>query len=167
MATSHPTLHMLCGRIAAGKSTLAAKLAQPKECVLVAEDDWLSTLYGDTMHSVADYVGSAQKLQRAMGPHIGALLDAGVSVVLDFQANTVEARRWMRAIVDRTGAAHVLHVLDVPEAECLARLQARNARGDHRFAVTEAQFRQISAHFAAPTPDEGFAIQWHDGSPDQ
>jgi len=78
----------------------------------------------------------------------------------------VELRRWMRDVLDRTGAAHVLRVLDVPEAECLRRLQARNAVGDHRFAVTDAKFRQFSAHFALPTSEVGFTIRLH-GSPDR
>ncbi|WP_299785771.1 ATP-binding protein [uncultured Marivita sp.] len=166
MASSHPTLHMLCGRIAAGKSTLAAELVQGQKTVLIPEDDWLGTLFGDEMHTVADYVRCAEKLRRIMARHVVALLNEGVSVVLDFPANTVESRGWMRDVLERTGAAHVLHVLDVPETECLARLQTRNARGEHRFAVTEAQFRQISAHFTLPIPEEGFAIRRH-GSPDR
>lgn len=90
-----------------------------------------------------------------------AVLNAGASVVLAFQANTVETRAWMRGLLDWTGAAHVLHALDVPEDACLERLRARNAAGSHPFAVTEAQFRQIARHFAPPTPDEGFKVRVH------
>lgn len=42
-----PTLHMICGKIAAGKSTLAARLAEADRTVLIAEDDWLGALYAD------------------------------------------------------------------------------------------------------------------------
>ena len=154
-------LHMLYGRIASGKSTLAARLAREHGAVLLAEDPWLSTLFGDRMSDIADYVECSRKLRAAMGPHVVALLEAGVPVVLDFPANTARQRSWMRAIIDATGAPHRLHVLDVPEEICLARLRARNASGDHPFAVTDEQFRMVNRHVAPPTADEGFDIVVH------
>lgn len=97
-----------------------------------------------------------------MAPHISSLLNAGVSIVLDFPANTVENRAWMRDILEATDASHQLHVLNPPDDLCLARLRQRNAQGDHPFAVTEEQFRRFSKHFVAPSPDEGFNIVLHD-----
>ena len=159
--TPGPTLHLICGRIAAGKSTLATNLGRRDGTVVIREDEWLAGLYGDRMSSIQDYLRCTALLRGVLGPHVATLLDAGLSVVLDFQANTVEARSWMRGILDRTGAAHVLHLLDVPEEVCLARLKARNAAGDHPFAVTEAQFHQISRHFVPPRPEEGFEVHVH------
>lgn len=51
-----PTLHLLCGKIASGKSTLSAKLAASPATVLVSEDRWLAVLYANEIHSVADYL---------------------------------------------------------------------------------------------------------------
>ncbi|MYM54170.1 AAA family ATPase [Thalassovita mangrovi] len=161
MSLTSPTLHMLCGKIAAGKSTLSSRLEGQDGTVLIAEDDWLNALFAEEMATAADYVRYAAKLRQAMGPHVAALLNAGVSVVLDFPANTVENRAWMRGILQATGAAHQLHVLDVPDEVCLARLRARNAQGDHPFAATEAQFRQFSKHYVAPSPEEGFDVVVH------
>lgn len=103
----------------------------------------------------------AGQFRAVVGPHVTDLLTAGVSVVLDFQANTVEARGWLRGLLMGTNAAHVLHLLDVPEEVCLARLRARNKEGLHPFAVTEDQFRQVSRHFVPPAPEEGFVIEVH------
>ena len=161
MSDTSPMLHMLCGKIASGKSTLAARLAEQDGTVLIAEDAWLNALYSDQMSSGPDYVRCAAKLQIAMGPHIASLLNAGVSVVLDFPANTVENRDWMRGILSATGAAHRLHVLATPDDVCLARLRERNARGEHAFAVTDEQFCRFSRHFVAPSPDEGFDLEVH------
>ena len=47
MSDLRPTLHFFCGKIAAGKSTLAAKLAEQEGTVLIAEDAWLAALYAD------------------------------------------------------------------------------------------------------------------------
>lgn len=162
MSSKSPTLHLLCGKIASGKSTLTARLGSLDATVVIAEDDWLNALYSDEMSSISDYVRCTSKLRQIMGPHVAALLNAGISVVLDFPANTVETRDWMRGILEQTNAAHQLHVLDVPDEVCMARLNARNAHGDHPFAVTEEQFRQISSHFRAPSPDEGFDIVLHE-----
>lgn len=159
---SQPTLHMMCGKIAAGKSTLAATLARADATVLIAEDGWLGALFADRMTTAADYVAFSTRLRRVMGPHVTELLNAGVSVVLDFPANTVETRAWLRGILDRSEAAHLLHVLCPPDAVCLERLRARNARGDHPFAVTEAQFERFARHFTMPAPEEGFTLVIHD-----
>ena len=161
MPSKSPILHLLCGKIASGKSTLAKELAQEDGAVIIAEDVWLHTLYSDQMTSIADYVRCSAKLRQAMGPHIASLLNTGTSVVLDFQANTVQARSWMRSILEQTHADHKLHILDVPDAVCLKRLAERNAAGNHQFAPTKEQFEQLSKHFVFPTYDEGFEIVIH------
>nr|WP_256583759.1 AAA family ATPase [Pseudomonas sp. GW460-12] len=40
-----PTLHLLCGKIAAGKSTLAKELVAEHAAILLSEDTWLAQLY--------------------------------------------------------------------------------------------------------------------------
>ena len=161
MLSVPPTLHLMCGKIASGKSTITAQLGNQDNTVVISEDDWLAALYADQMSSISDYVRCSSKLRKVMGDHVASLLNAGVSVVLDFPANTVETRDWMRGILEQTKASHQLHVLDVPDEVCLARLQARNNVGDHAFAATEEQFRQLSKHFVAPSQDEGFNIVMH------
>lgn len=161
MSSTTTTLHLLCGKIASGKSTLTAALSRAAGTVAIAEDDWLNGLYSEEMSSISDYMRCMSKYRKVIGPHIVSLLNEGISVVLDFQANTIESRDWMRSILEQTTAAHQLHVLDVPDEVCIARLHARNAQGDHPFAASEEQFRQISAHFVAPSSEEGFNIVLH------
>ncbi len=161
MSQTPPTLHMMCGKIASGKSTLTAELGRADATVVMAEDDWLNALYAEEMSSIADFSLCSTKLRSIIGPHVASLLNAGVSVVLDFQANTVESRRWMRGILDQTNATHKLHVLQVSDAICLQRLRLRNASGDHAFAPTPEQFVQFSKYYVAPTKDEGFEIVLH------
>ena len=161
MSLKSPTLHMMCGKIAAGKSTLAVRLGAENGALVLAEDDWLVALYADEMRDLADYVRCAAKLRAIMEPHVIALLQAGVSVVLDFPANTVGTRAWMRRVLAASGAEGRLHVLEVADAICLERLRVRNAGGDHPFAATEAQFHRMSAHFELPAADEGFVIERH------
>lgn len=162
MSETSAVLHMICGKIAAGKSTLAEELAQTPGVVRIAEDDWLGTLFADQMTTGADYLRCSAQLRTVMGPHVVALLRAGVSVVLDYPANTRDQRAWMRGLFEAAGVAHQLHVLDVPDEVCLARLRARNAEGAHAFAATEAQFHQFTKHLETPTDAEGFDLVIYD-----
>ncbi|MGC6387774.1 AAA family ATPase [Ewingella sp. S1.OA.A_B6] len=157
-APEKPTLHLLCGKIASGKSTLSAELSARPMTVLISEDQWLARLYAEEMHSVADYVRCSGKLRDAMAPHLIALLKAGISVVLDFPANTLANRQWMKGIADASGADNRLYFLNVSDEVCKARLHARNQNGEHDFAATDQQFDLITRYFVPPTEEEGFTI---------
>jgi len=149
---------MICGKAAAGKSTLAARLAEAPGTILISEDAWTSRLFKQEMQTVADYARYSRRLRDAMGPHIQALLKAGLSVVLDFPANTPANRQWMRGLFEAAGAAHRLHFLDVTDAVCKQRLHRRNVAGAHEFAVSDAEFDEITSYFVAPTAAEGFEM---------
>lgn len=153
------TLHMICGKIAAGKSTLAAELASRPTTILISEDAWLACLYKDEQKTIEDYVRNSRRLSAVMGDHIVALLQAGLSVVLDFPANTPASRQWMRNLFERAGVRHQLHFLDVPDDVCKIRLRARNAAGTHAFNATDAEFDLFTSYFVPPSADEGFDIE--------
>lgn len=162
VAAAQPaTLHMVCGKIGSGKSTLARQLAAEPGTVLVSEDSWLAGLYPGEMQSVADYVRCSTRLKGLMGAHVQALLGAGVSVVLDFPANTLEGRGWARSVFEKVGASHCLHFLDVPDEVCKQRLRARNAAGEHPFQASDEQFDLITSYFVAPSEQEGFDVVRH------
>ncbi|MEG1768238.1 MAG: ATP-binding protein [Comamonas sp.] len=161
LETPPAVLHMLCGKIASGKSTLARQLAEQPGTVRINEDDWLSRLYPNEILAIADYARCAARLRAAMAPHIEALLHCGVSVVLDFPANTPDTRSWARGVFERAGAAHRLHFLDIANSMCKARLRSRNASGEHPYETSDAQFDLITRHFVAPSADEGFVVVRH------
>lgn len=153
------TLHLVCGKIAAGKSTLCARLAEGPGTVLISEDFWTSRLFGDEMREVSDYLRVSARLRAAMGPHVADLLKAGVDVVLDFPGNTRATRAFWREAAEAAGAGHILHWLDVPDEICRARLRRRNAQGEHEFAgVTDAEFDLITRYLEPPTAEEGLTV---------
>ncbi|ANH76891.1 AAA domain protein [Ralstonia insidiosa] len=160
-ASTQVTLHLVCGKIGAGKSTLTQRLASAPATVLLSEDTWLAHLYPGEITSVADYARSARRLRGALTEHLCALLGAGLSVVLDFPANTLTSRAWMREVFERAGVAHQLHYLDVSDAVCKQRLHDRNAAGAHPFAPTDVEFEEITRYFVAPTAEEGFHVVRH------
>jgi predicted kinase len=155
-------LHLVCGKIAAGKSTLTQHIAARPHTVLISEDSWLSTLYAGEIRALDDYVRRSRQLRSVLASHVEALLLGGLSVVLDFPANTIGQRQWMKDIINRAGVAHELHYLDITDEVCRTRLRARNASGSHPFAPTDAEFDEINRHFTPPTDEEGFHVVRHE-----
>ncbi|MGX1496589.1 putative kinase [Labrenzia sp. MBR-25] len=162
-----PTLHLFCGKPASGKSTLADRYAERPGSILLREDLWLSGLYGDQMSTLADFVRCSSLLRKTITPHAVALLQSGLSVVVDFHANTKESRQWMLAIAEKAQCVHQLHYFDVPDEVCKARLHQRNLSGEHEFSVTEAEFDRIASHFQPPAEDEPLNLKIHHTAGDQ
>ena len=156
-----PTLHLFCGKIGSGKSTLAAQFGAEASTVLIREDQLLANLYPGEIVTIEDYARCSGRLRRTIGPHIVELLRNGVSVALDFQANTTAVRGWMRHLINEANCSHQLHLLQTPDPICRERLAARNASGSHEYQVSEADFDLFSSYFVAPGQDEGFNLVHH------
>ncbi|BEM56978.1 cell division protein ZipA [Serratia marcescens] len=158
MKTYPAVLHLMCGKAGAGKSTLAQRLAQQPQTLLLSEDAWLATLYEQEMASLQDYARCSDRLRRALGGHLVQLLRGGWSVALDFPMNTPDRRRWAKALAEEAGVAHCLHFLDVSHAQCLSRITLRNARGEHPFTLSEAEFERLAQYFVPPAEEEGMTV---------
>ena len=157
-----PTLHFFCGKAGAGKTTVAARLAEDHDAILISEDVWMVRLFGNEMKTFDDYIEFSGRLKAAVGPHVVDLLRAGHDVVLDFQANTRSGRRWFRSLFEQAGSAHVLHFVSASDEACLARIARRNVErpeGSHH--LTEQDFLHISSFFQAPEDNEGFNVEVH------
>lgn len=157
---SAATLHFFCGKAGAGKSTKAKTIASSSSAILLSEDVWLQRLYGDQIHVFDDYIRCSQRLNTVVTPLVVDLLNAGLTVVMDFQANTFRRRAWLRSLFEQAQAEHVLHFLQTPDSECLARIQARNKEMPEGAShLTEAGYWHVTSYFQPPEEVEGFNIQ--------
>jgi predicted kinase len=156
-------LHLLMGKIAAGKSTLSRELAAEPSTIVLSEDTWLARLFPGEVETADAYFRYAPRIRPVVGPLVGDLLRAGLSVAMDFPANTMADRDWLKSLGDAAGARIVLHWLDVSDAICLARLARRNAAGAHEFRPTVESFHRLAALIDPPTPDEGLEIDYLPG----
>ena len=159
-------LHLFCGRIAAGKSTLARKLARRHNAILISEDEWLAKLYPDQINSFKDYIECSQRLQTLLAPHCVELLQQGSHVVFDFPANTPRSRERLRSIINQSGARHLLHYLTTSPELCRAQLAQRMEQEAEQNGVKQQaspialnEFDAINRLFVPPAVEEGFNVE--------
>ncbi|PSB28659.1 AAA family ATPase [Stenomitos frigidus] len=152
-------LHFFCGKMAAGKSTRAKRLAEEVGGVLLVEDELLSQLYPEEIVDLATYVKYSQRLKGAIANHIRALLAAGMPVVLDFPGNTLNQRKWFKELFESVGVPHRLHYLEVSDEVCKRQLRERSKGKVEGAAFTsDVEFDAITKYFQPPTDEEGFHI---------
>jgi predicted kinase len=163
MATT-AVLYFTCGKMGAGKSTLARAIAGDNSSLLISEDDLLRDLYPNDVVDLASYVSCAGRVRQALRGHISTLLRRGMSVVLDFPANTVSQRVWFRELIEQSGAAHELHLLLVPDNVCKRQLKERALAKPSDPLQDGATFDLLSGYFVEPTPEESFMVVRHERS---
>ena len=155
-------LIFLCGKMAAGKSTLARDLARQENAVLLVQDEFLDSLFPGEITDIAGFVKYSARLRDALAPHIHSLLSRGISVVLDFPGNTKAQRAWFRQLFEGANADHELHFVDASDALCKRQLKDRSKDLTPGSAwTTEAEFEAITVYFQPPSEEEGFNVVHH------
>ena len=158
---SQATLHLVCGKMASGKSTFANELAEKLHLIYLSEDNLLASLYPGEITDLPAYIEKSGKLKAGLKAVIVQLLRSGVSVVLDFPANTVKQRQWLVGLAIESDALHVLHFIDRPDDVCKIQLKKRAAENPDRAATdTEEMFDAVTPYFVAPGVDENINVKW-------
>lgn len=161
--SSSARLIFFCGKMAAGKSTLARELAQREHAVLLVQDELLDSLYPCEITDIPGFVKCSSRLKKALAPHICALLSKGISVVLDFPGNTKAQRAWFRELFERANVGHELHFVDASDAVAKSQLKNRSKHLPPGTPwTTEAEFETITLYFQPPSEDEGFNVVRHE-----
>lgn len=154
-------LYFLCGKMGAGKTTLAGSLALANAAILLSEDTLLRELYPNEIVDIGAYVSYSGRLKRALSDTICWLLRDGVSVVLDFPGNTLGQRTWFRELLVASQVDHELHFVDAPDHLCKSQLKERNLNESGDPLQDEATFEALAAYFVPPTLEEGFTVVRH------
>lgn len=138
----------------AGKSTLAREIARSRQAFLFSEDEWLESLYPQTIRSVSDYVTYSDRIKGPLEPLVIQLLSSHQRVVMDFPGNTVSQRAWLRGLSESAGVNHTCIYLDVPDEECIRRVLARgNPQTD-----TRSMFDAVTQYFEVPSDHEALTL---------
>jgi predicted kinase len=81
-------LIFFCGKMGSGKSTKARELKNEYDAILFSEDEWLEALYPEEIKVFDDYIKYSSRLKPILKKHVQTLLNSGISVIMDFPANT-------------------------------------------------------------------------------
>ncbi|MFT6693748.1 MAG: adenylate kinase family enzyme [Neolewinella sp.] len=127
------TLIFFCGKMGVGKSTKAEAIANETKAILISEDDWLAAIYPNLISTIEDYKKYSDLLKPQIKKPTQSILQIGQDVLLDFPANTIQQRKWLKEISTEIDAPDILYFLDVSNEVCLEKIKKR---------VTEEPLRQ-------------------------
>ncbi|MFK7854679.1 MAG: AAA family ATPase, partial [Granulosicoccus sp.] len=154
-----PMLYLFCGKMAAGKSTLAKKIARESNSLLLCEDDLLAQLFPGQITDLASYVKLSSRLKSCLEAIVVDALKQGNSIVLDFPANTVKQRAWLVGLAERAKVDHELRYIRLSDSACKAQLQRRVAENPQRASTdTVDMFESMARFFEPPGLSEGLNV---------
>lgn len=144
----------MCGLPCSGKTTLAKRIEHERSALRLTPDEWITRLFGAEISGEA-LDAARDPVETVLWELAARVLVLGVDVVLDFGFWSRSERDDFRSRAAQLGARSELHFLNVPEAELLTRLAARNAQlPSGTFWIDEARFRLWLSLFEPPTQDE-------------
>ena len=157
-----PTLHLISGLPASGKTTYATDLRTQVNGVLFCLDRWLITLFG--RYSLPD-VGLDEHTRRVLAcreliwDSASELLQRSVDVILDDGFFYREHRMRHVALAAGVGADTTIHFVDTPLDQVRGRLERRNANlPRYNFRIDPATLEGFLSMVERPTEDEGARI---------
>src|SRR5262245_59436267 len=143
---SDARLLLTCGLPAAGKTTLARRLAADRNALRLTQDEWLVALGSSPWDA-----STREKVDRELWRLAQEVLRLGVSVVVDFGLWARSERDEMRAVARGLGVGVELHYLDLPSDELWLRIEARNLEPPWKsYPIGRAHFDEWVSIFQAP-----------------
>lgn len=148
------------GKMGAGKTTYAKKLANQPQTFYLSEDELLQSLYPTEIQSINDYIKYAKRLKPMVSEIVKVLTAQGVTVILDFPGNTVSQRNWFKSLMVNHQLSHRLIYIQADDDTCIKHLMIRRESAPHRHHFDTTQtFQQMTKYFEAPQAEEGFQIE--------
>lgn len=154
-----PTVHMICGPLGAGKTTLARRLAEEHRALRFSLDEWVMQLFGSEAPNPMIFEWWAERCRRcseriwSICQHV---LVEGLDVILDLGFPKAAHREEYRCRAIQIGATVHLHVVTAEASLRWQRVLTRN-RGDSNtfaLAVTEDMFVGSEVWWEPPSDAE-------------
>ena len=150
ISASRPTLFLMVGLPATGKTTAARRLEVERGALRLTKDEWMKALYGDENPSSASDVIEGRLVEIGL-----RALELGVDVIVDFGLWGRDERSALRQAGADRGAAVELLYLDLAVEEQRRRLDRRQVEEPHTtWVVSDEEAAEWAAVMQVPTPGE-------------
>jgi predicted kinase len=159
-----PTVYLLCGFVAAGKTTYARCL-EAQGCVRLSIDEFIFETHGE--HGVdydeGDYPSFESEALSALDDRLVVLLREGRDVVLDYGFWSPEQRDRYKRLVNDAGACWQLLYFQTDLAEIRRRLTERNAHHDaNSLVVTDRHLAEFLTRWQPPCNEGELVVEQAD-----
>lgn len=145
-----PTLIVMVGLPATGKTTFARRLAAERGALRLTPDEWMIPLF-----HAPDPDGRRDVLE---GRFVWLAIEAlrcGTDVVLDFGVWSRNERNALRFLAAEVGAGSELHYVTASHDEQLRRISSRSTTDPNAsFEISSDELRQFRAIFQEPSASE-------------
>ena len=148
-------LHIICGFVGAGKTTLAKKLEKKYKAIRFSTDEWMIELFNFKGNFGKKYIDSKKRCKEFIWKLAKEILLSKRDVVLDFGFWSKKERALFFKRAKQIGVEPVLYFLDIPIKELKKRVNFRNKKLDAKtFNITEIWFNKWLPLFEAPKSSE-------------
>ncbi len=144
------TVHLLVGLPAAGKTTVAKRLAAEHRAVRLTPDEWMIPLFGESEAGGKRDVLEGRLISLAL-----RLTRLSTAVVLDFGCWGRDERSALRSLFSAAGAEFALAYLPIEADEQARRIHHRwTTAPEQTFSVSRAELDRWRAQFEVPDAAE-------------
>jgi predicted kinase len=145
-----PTLYVMVGLPASGKSTRAKQIEEERQALRLTPDDWMIPLFG---HHNAD--GKRDVLEGRFVWLALRALRKGIDVVLDFGVWGKDERTALQVLAAAVGASCELVYLEIDEDEQRRRRDGRaSSDGETTFYISDDDLAEYRLLFEPPDDAE-------------
>jgi predicted kinase len=145
-----PTLYVMVGLPASGKSTRAKQIEEERQALRLTPDEWMIPLFGHH-----DAGGKRDVLEGRFVWLALRTLRKGIDVVLDFGVWSKDERTALRFLAAEAGASCELVYLEIDEDEERHRRDGRaSTDGETTFYISDQDLAEYRPHFQPPDDTE-------------
>ena len=126
------TLIFFCGKMGSGKSTKSQEIAKKMGAIILSEDEWLSAIYPNEITDFDSYIKYSMRIKPLLKNHVQNILNTGITVLMDFPANTKKQRQWFKDIFSEHNISHKLVYIEADDQLCLKHIEQRRLTNPER-----------------------------------
>ena len=156
--TNSPTLHLICGRAGAGKTTYAKILEKKTGAIRFTKDEWITKLYGRNLSS--DQWSDYEKCcYLVISELVQPILKHEIDVILDYGFWYKHERREAKDLASSCNALCLVHYLNTSDETRKQRILNRNKTIDESsVTITDEDFHMQLDWFEEPVENEGISV---------